>query len=84
MSAFTTVATMKTFLVIYDKRNAALIHSAGEVTHRNGSQNSIIHACLTMEIQTSEGVTIKVLRIFYLLIVHKVKAARSESFLVLL
>jgi len=60
MSAVTIVAAMKTFLVISDKHNAALIHSAGKVMHRNGSQNSILHARLTMEIQTSEEVMVEV------------------------
>jgi hypothetical protein len=64
MSAVTTVAAMKTFLVISDKCTVALIHSAGEVMHRNGSQNSIIPASLTMEIQTSEDVMVEVLQNF--------------------
>jgi hypothetical protein len=38
MSAVTTVAAMKMCLAISDKCNAELIHSAGEVMHRNGSQ----------------------------------------------
>jgi hypothetical protein len=61
MSAVTTVAAMQTFLVISDQHNAALIHSAGEVMHRNVSQNSVIPASLTMEIQTSEEVMVEVL-----------------------
>jgi hypothetical protein len=55
MSAVTTVAAMKKLLVRSDRCNAAFIDSAGEVMHRNGSQNSIIHATLTIEIHTSEG-----------------------------
>jgi hypothetical protein len=52
---------MKKFVVISDKHNAASIHSAQEGMQRNGSQNSVIHASLTIEIQSSEGVMVEVL-----------------------
>ena len=85
MSAVTTVAAMKKLVVISDKSNAALMHSAGEVTHRNGSQSGVIYASLAVQIQTyEEKLWWKYCRKFYLHIVYKVKEHRRENFLILL
>jgi len=80
MSAVTMVAAMKTFLVLSYKHNAALIHSAGEVMHRNGSQNGIIPVSLTMEIQTSEEVTVEVLQNFLFTQCAQSKGTQEREF----